>query len=436
MKVVKNTGWLIFEKLFSLSGGLLCNVFIARAFGPEDFGVFNYLLATASLFLPLMKFGMHSIITRELCNLPEMQSEILKSAFLIRLLASIFTLFIAIALINTGSWFDKEYTFLFIVLLISHIFIPFEVFNYWFESKVNSRPVVILRVLLSFSSIFAKVFVVWEYSSLELLILVVAAEFTLGYLAYFLCFIIKSGSIVGLVTSKVNFSYLMKLVRQSSLLIFSAIASVIYMKIDQVMLGSLSSHTEVAIYSVAVKFSEMAYFIPIAIVTSLFPGVLKLKNQKNPSIYKERVGQIMGGLFWLAFIGALICTVISETLIKYTYGIDYIQSAQILNIHIWGSIFVFVRAQLSKWILAEELYIFSILTQGAGALVNVILNSILIPEYGALGAAWATVISLSVACFWVLLLSKKTIELSFIMLRSPITFLCYCITLFRNKKFT
>lgn len=433
MKAFQNTNWLIAEKVIALTGGLFSSVFIARTLGPEQFGIFNYLIATVFLFQPLMKFGLHSIITRDLYEFPAKQSEILKVTFIIRLAASALTIIVSLSLLYSSAWFNNSIIWLFIILMFGQLFSAFEVFSYWFEANVNAKPITIVRSFIYIIFIVIKVLVVFLYQDLTFLIVTTGIEFALGYVVVFLCFIKFSRSFSKIFNVKLDKTYMFDLIKQSFWLIFSAFAAAIYMKIDQVMLGAISASTEVGVYSVAVKFSEMAYFIPIAIVTSLFPSILKAKSENNDALYKEKLKLIMGGLFWLAFLGASICVVISGYLIEFTYGEQYLRSASILNIHIWGSVFVFVRALLSKWILAEKLYKYSLYTQGAGALTNITLNWFWIPEYGAEGAAWATLLSVAVSCWGALFLKKKTREMALSMSIAPFYFLFFNYQRYKNR---
>src|SRR3546814_15167018 len=74
---------------------------------------------------------------------------------------------------------------------------------------------------------------------------------------------------------------------------------------------------------------------------------------------------------------------------------------------------------LSKWLIAEELYIFSLVTHGSAAIVNVAINIALIPKFGGVGAAVATLVSYATAGFLSLLLHHRTRGLFFMMLKSP-----------------
>ena len=65
----------------------------------------------------------------------------------------------------------------------------------------------------------------------------------------------------------------------------------IYLKIDQVMLGNMSNSQEVGNYAVAVRFSEVWYFLPISICSSVFPSIIKIK-EKSKKEYNKKLSQL------------------------------------------------------------------------------------------------------------------------------------------------
>ena len=95
-------------------------------------------------------------------------------------------------------------------------------------------------------------------------------------------------------------------------------------------------------------------------------------------------------------------------LVTGIFGLSFAAAAPILKVHIWAGLFVFMREAFSKWLLLENLLVFSLLTHGLGALTNIALNSLLIPRWGGLGAAYATLISYAVAAYFSLALSRRT----------------------------
>ncbi len=115
---------------------------------------------------------------------------------------------------------------------------------------------------------------------------------------------------------------------------------------------------------------------------------------------------------------AVFVSFIANDLILFLYGAEYETAGNILSIHIWAGIFIFMRALFSKWIIIENVLMFSLITQGFGALTNMVLNFILIPQYGVYGAAIATLISYAMASYFVLAFYAKTRDIFWMMTKA------------------
>jgi O-antigen/teichoic acid export membrane protein len=113
-------------------------------------------------------------------------------------------------------------------------------------------------------------------------------------------------------------------------------------------------------------------------------------------------------LLWSAIVVAIAIQVFAEHLVIFVFGQDYSTAAPILAVHIWAGVFVFTRALISRWLIAEDLLKISLWSHGAGAITNVALNLWLIPPYGAKGAALATLISYGIAGWAAFLIPVNT----------------------------
>jgi O-antigen/teichoic acid export membrane protein len=120
----------------------------------------------------------------------------------------------------------------------------------------------------------------------------------------------------------------------------------------------------------------------------------------------------------MAFVLAVIVQLVGGPLVELLFGERFAASTPVLQIHIWAGVFIFMRALLSRWLLAEDLLRFSLVTHVAGAVMNVALNLLLIPRYGATGAALATVASYACAGWLALFLSERTRPMGWAMAKS------------------
>jgi PST family polysaccharide transporter len=186
---------------------------------------------------------------------------------------------------------------------------------------------------------------------------------------------------------------------------------------DQIMLGILVDDSAVGIYAAAARISEVWYFIPVAIVTSFFPALINAKSS-DTSLYQNDLQRLNDLLFVSALVIAFGVSLTASWGIEKLFGITYAEAASVLIVHTWVGIFVFMRVLLSKWFITENLLKLSMFSQVLGALANIFLNVQLIPLYGPIGAAYATVISFSVAGYLVLFLHRDLWPMALVVTRS------------------
>jgi O-antigen/teichoic acid export membrane protein len=198
-----------------------------------------------------------------------------------------------------------------------------------------------------------------------------------------------------------------KLMRDAWPLIFAGMVVSVYMKIDQVMLKEMLDVKAVGVYAAAVKLCEAWYFLPTALIASLFPAVIEAKI-KSKTLYDKRVQNLYDLMVWSSIAVALPTTLLADWVILILYGTDFQEAADVLRIYIWAGVFVTLGIASSKWLIAENLQRYLFLRTILGALLNVGFNLWLIPIYGIKGAAIATLVAQGTASFLSLSFFKKT----------------------------
>ncbi len=180
----------------------------------------------------------------------------------------------------------------------------------------------------------------------------------------------------------------------------------IYLKIDQIMLKNMLNIDSVGLYAVAVKLSEFWYIIPVIISQSLFPAIIKSRNLSAIK-YERRMQRLYDLLTLISVSIAIIFTFFSDFIVVKAFGDEFIKSGDILSIHIWAGIFVFYGTARGKWIIVENLQKKVIFIHLASTILNILFNLILIPIYGGLGAAIATLFSYALSCISTGILIKE-----------------------------
>ena len=418
-KYLDNTLWIMADKFLGLGVAFLITVVVARYLGPEDFGVFSYVISLVGLFAVAGHMGLAGLVVREIVSKPSDRGLILGTTFILKLTGMAIGY---LALLVYGYYYEgiESVEFFLIAILGSTLLLrSVDTIDYWFQSFVQAKYVSISNLIGLFSSSIAKLLFVFGGFSLAYFVLANVLQVVILGLVLLFFYITKSD----LRIREWSFSWVKvkKLLGQGWLIYLGSIFAIINLKMDQVMLKWYQGAEQVGIYAVAAQISEAWYFIPTAIVASFFPKFIELR-EKNNEQYQVRLQQLFDILFLLALTVAVIVTFGGGLLINIFFGEQYEASAGILVVHIWAAIFIFMRALFSRWILMEDALVFSLITQGFGAVVNVILNYFWIQEYGALGAAYATLLSYAASSYIALLLYKKTRPVFWMMCKSIVMY--------------
>jgi O-antigen/teichoic acid export membrane protein len=126
-------------------------------------------------------------------------------------------------------------------------------------------------------------------------------------------------------------------------------------------------------------------------------------------------------MFWLSFVIAIFTTILAYPIIRILFGTPYLGAVTALQIYVWAGISVSLGLVVGQYILASNLTRISFYTTVSGAVLNIILNIILIPKMGINGAALATVVSYLLANFGIIFF-KKSRKHGFLMLKSIINY--------------
>ena len=393
-KYLKNTGWLALEQLSRLITGVLVSLWVARYLGPEDFGSLNFIIAFLAIFGSLSKLGMDEIIVKRLVLKNEINTSILATAFKARVIGASLIILLIILCLNFIT-LEKELKVLIIISSISFLFQSIEVLDLYFQSIVRVEKIIIFRVIQLFLSGIIKVLLILINADLRYFALMILTDSIILFSLYLIpLFHLKQ--LRKFFFGKIDVKTIIKVLNESWPLVLSSIVVAIYMRIDQVMIKNLLNSTELGIYSAAVRISELFYFIPMIIATSIFPSIVELQ-QGEPKRFNKRVLQFYTLMAWLAIIFGISTSIFGEFLIEKLYGPAYIVASSILKIHIWSAIFVFLGVAFNKVLLSQGLTKIAFKRTLLGAIINVILNYILIPKFGIFGAAYSTLIAQFIA---------------------------------------
>jgi len=388
-KILTNTVWLFADRILRMGFGLVVGVWVARYLGPEQFGLFSYVLAFVALFGVFATLGLDDIVVRDIVRNPSDKDEILGATFSLKLLGGLVGILLTTAGILLLRPNDRLTHSMVAIIASGLIFQSFDTISFWFQSQVQIKYVVYAKNGAFILIALAKVGLILSHASLIAFAWAALAEIILGAVGLTLAY----GANGHLVRAwRGSIARARSLLTDSWPLILAGLAIVVYMKIDQIMLGEMLGNQAVGLYSAATRISEIWYFIPVAIVSSASPSIVEAKAISD-SLYYQKVDKLFRLMAVLAFSIVIPMTFFSGHIIDLLYGPEFAGAGSVLAIHIWAAVFVFLGVAQGPWTVNEGLMKLSLQRTVIGAVANVVLNLLLIPRIGVVGAAISTLIA-------------------------------------------
>ncbi len=389
---MQNTGWLVGDKVLRLGVSLIVGVWIARYLGPGNFGLLSYCAAFVSLFAWLSDLGLDRIVVRELVTGTRERSRVLGTAFLLKLGGGFLILGMSTLLATVLNPVDKRVVILIAITAAGGIAQAADVIDYDFQALIQSKYVTLARSLaFQILSIIKLLLIFWQAP----LIAFAVAGSVETVLAGTLLFVVHRRK-AGVLRWQWDYGVAKALVAESWPLMFSSLMIVVYMRIDQVMLKSLSNIQEIGKYAAAVRLSEGWYFVLMAMSTSMFPKLVNAHAISEDRL-NATIRRCYSAIILVSYGFALPLSLLSHTVSSALFGSEFNGMETMLTIGAWAGVFVGIGLVRGAYCTTKGLNRFLLYSTTVGACLNIVLNILLMPRFGGRGAALATLTSYAVA---------------------------------------
>ena len=390
------------SKVLMIAFGLTTSIIIARVLGPEKNGVIAALLVYPSLFMSIGSLGIRQSTTYFLGKGIFSEDQIKRAITQIWLFTTILSVVVCFFLIR---YLSKSGDDLWLVIL-AILPIPFALFNTYNSgiflgknqigvfNKINWIPTLFILAITAI--------LVWWLSfgiSGYLLALIIGPLFISGVLLF-------KNKFIRAFSFNFNRDIIKQMLSLGLVYAFALLVVNLNYKIDVILLDNLSSAFETGIYSKGVSITEYLWQIPMLLSTVVFARSAVSKDDKAFSL---KVTQLLRLSIVAIGFASLILFLVSKFVIVLLYGESFVGSVMVLNTLLPGvlllTIFKVINMDLSgkgkPWVSLKAMI--------PALIVNVVLNFIFIPKYGAVGAAIASTISYSIAALlFVHFYSKET----------------------------
>jgi PST family polysaccharide transporter len=385
----RSATWSLSEKLLRLVIGFIVGIWLARYLGPETYGQFNYALAWVGMFNAIAWLGVGETLLRDFVREKNRTATLLGTALALRLAGSVVAG--ALAVLSCAAMGPGEPAVLAMVVVFALAVplaeAPAGVFL-WYQSRMELGLPVLLVNLVRIAAAAAKVALIFAAATVVAFAWVSVFEALLISAALFGLYAAQGNRITSWRTSWAD----ARVMLISGLpLTVSALVTSVGARTDQLLLGWLLGFHEVGLYVAATRFSEIWWAIPPIIMNALaphyiFPPGLGEKLRRNVVF--------IGALMLLA--GGTPCVLLSlagPALIRLLLGPEFAGAGSVLIVHIWIALFIFLDLPIVHYLLATGRQ--KVLLGKAASILclNAALCLVFIPQWGAVGAAMATLVA-------------------------------------------
>lgn len=391
--IFKNTVWITLSLGISRFLGLVLIIYVARILGATEYGKFAFAMAFVSLFVIFSDFGLPRIVTREFSGDKEKEKEF-SSVLSLKIFLSLGALFLI--LISSFFVIDDPGTrkVIWVLALFSLINGFSEIVFAFFRARQHMEYESWANILKALVVTAIGFFVILNFPSVKnlsygyLFSAFVGLSFILIFFHFKVCHL----------TISFEKGIWQRFLAISWPLALTGLFGTIYTYIDSVMMGYWGQITETGWYNASYRIAIITT-VPMGIIAlTFFPVLSKLfkeSREKLQNIWNYQM-ELMMVLALPLVIGGYV---LAPKIINSIYGQSFSPSVLAFQILIIMVGIIFLSRPFEQVLIVSNQQKKIFWATFFGALINIILNLILIPKFSLYGAAIATVITFFIMLF-------------------------------------
>lgn len=386
-RVVQNAAWIISCKIIEAVLHLLITMLTARYLGPAGYGVISYAVSVTAFAVPVMQLGVRNILIKELVAEPERNGLTLGTALCMNLVSSLLCVVGVTAFASAANRGERETILVCCLYSLSLVFQAVEILQYWFQERLLSKYVS-LSMLAAYAGM--AVYQLMALASGKNIYWFAVSE-AVRHCAGAILIVLLYGRCGG-EPLRASLSVCKRLLGSSKHYILSNLMITMYAQTDKIMLSQMLGDKVTGYYAAAVTCANMSNFVYLAIVDSARPGIFQRKLE-NRERFEQSVSLLYAVMIALSLLQCVGFTLFASWIIRLLYGVEYGPAVELLRLVVWYTTFAHLGLVRDIWVLAEEKQSVLWKINIFGALTNVMLNYLLIPRFGAVGAAAASLVT-------------------------------------------
>lgn len=392
-RTVANAGWIIGGRIANKLLAFLVGILTARYLGPGNYGLVNYAATYTTFFASLCTLGINSVIIKNFVDHPGEEGQAIGTTLVLRAISSALS---AVMIVGVSSFLDREEPLTILVVAVSSlglIFQIFDTFNQWFQYHLQSKYTAAATVASYIAVSGYKLFLLITGKSVVWFALATSVDYIVLAAVLLVIYWKTGGPALSVSGTKAK-----QLLGASVSFILASLMASVYASTDKLMLKHLLNDAAVGYYGVAVSLSTTWAFVLQAVITSVQPSIIQV-YESDRALFERRNRQLYAIVFYGAMMISLVICLLAEPIVLCLYGEDYAGAVLPLQIVVWYTAFSYLGVARNAWMVCENRQKYLKYLYFSAALINILLNAVLIPGCGAAGAAAASLMTQIISAF-------------------------------------
>jgi O-antigen/teichoic acid export membrane protein len=390
--LVKNAGWLMLDKVVRVLLALTMGAWVARKLGPAGFGELSYAVTLVALFNSFVNLGADSIVVRDLSRNPESASDILGTLFRLRLGFGVICWLLATSAVWLIRTDDTHALLLVAIIGASLVLQAADTIDLWFQSQSCNHRTVIAKLLSYVIANLFRIYLLLSDAPISAFAYALVLDAALLSIALSLAYRTMPTRLAW----RADVSLAVSIIKQTWPFMLSGSAVLLYTRIDQILIREFLGEADLGIYSAALPLSQVWIIIPVTLSTALAPFISRRKMEGEVA-YMRALSQVFRVFAWVGLGVSLLSAFFAGPVVMFLYGASYAKADQIIAIHAFTNIPIFLGVAQGLWLVNEGLGKLTLYRTAIGAAICVVANLLLIPKFGLTGAAATAVLSMFTA---------------------------------------
>jgi O-antigen/teichoic acid export membrane protein len=387
-KVSKNTLFLLGSQVYTRFTGALFFFIAARKLGINNFGTYTLVLTFLSFFYILSDWGFSTLTIRDLSRAPSQIRNYLLHTLPLRIIISLLSYLLLLCLVFFLSYPFKTILLIIIAGLTIFTNTTLAALNAVFSSQEKMHIPSLMGIFFSTAYLITGLFALLSGCGLLTLICIlvflnIANTAITAYILRKFLFPFKLSF---------DFTFYNKLIKQSTPYAILSALSIIYFRIDTIMLSKLKTMEDVGIYNSAYKLVDFLMFLPICYMGAIFPKMSRLTVESTDKLRKT-YWTASKFLFSLILPVAVLFTIFAKHIIVLLFGQSFAPASIPLQILIWAVVVMYINAPIGNILYNSDKISKFIPYAVLNTSLNIILNFVFIKKWGYIGASTTTLIT-------------------------------------------